>query len=93
MQGRERKIDTNTNKRNNQLSRRDCHVQLTRLVSLVFKFASASVFLPYPIKDWGRISVGLSERLYAPEIISRLKQPGVCLNSQVMTMDIGRETA
>ena len=25
----------------------------------------------YPIKDWGRISVGLSEHLYAPEIVSR----------------------
>ena len=45
------------------------------------------------IKDWGLISVGLSEHLYAPEIASRLNQPGVCLNSQVMTMDIGSETA
>ena len=46
-----------------------------------------------PIKDWGRISVGLSEHLCSPEIVSRLNQPGVCLNSQVMTMDIGSETA
>ena len=46
-----------------------------------------------PIKDWGRISVGLSEHLCAPEIVSRLNQPGVCLNSQVMTMDIDSEAA
>ena len=45
-----------------------------------------------PIKDWGRISVGLSEHLYDPEIVSRLNQPGVWLNSQVMTIDIGSET-
>ena len=45
-----------------------------------------------PIKDWGRISGGLSEHLYAPEIVSRLNQPEVCLNSQV-TMDIGSEAA
>ena len=44
-------------------------------------------------KDWGRIKVGLSEHLYAPEIVSRLNQPGACLNSQVMTMDIGSEAA
>ena len=31
---------------------------------------------PLPIKDWGRISVGLSEHLYAPEIVSWLNQPG-----------------
>ena len=49
--------------------------------------------LQCPIKDWGRISVGLSEHLHEPEIVSRLNQPGVCLNSQVMTMDIGIETA
>ena len=46
-----------------------------------------------PITDWGRISVGLSEHLYAPEIVSRLIQPGVCINSQVMTMDIVSEAA
>ena len=50
-------------------------------------------FLNYPIKDWGRISVGLSEHLYEPEIVSRLNQAGVGLNSQVMTMDIGSEAA
>ena len=48
--------------------------------------------LRFPIEDWGRISIGLSENLYAPEIVSQLNQPGVCLNSQVMTMDIGSET-
>ena len=42
------------------------------------------------IEDGSR---GLSEHLYAPEIVSRLNQPGVCLNSQVMTMDIGSEAA
>ena len=44
------------------------------------------------IEDRSR-SVGQSEHLYAPEIVSRLNQPGVCLNSQVMTMDIGSEAA
>ena len=52
-----------------------------------------SCMFTVPIKDRGRILVGLSEHLYAPEIVSRLNQPGVYLNSQVMTMDIGSEAA
>ena len=47
----------------------------------------------FPIKDWLRISVGVSEHLFVAEIVSRLNQPGVCLNSQVMTMDIGSKAA
>ena len=46
-----------------------------------------------PINDWGRISVGLCEHLYAREIVSLLNQPRVCLNSQVITMDICSEAA
>ena len=30
----------------------------------------------------------MSTYIYAPEIVSRLNQPGVFLNSKVMTMDI-----
>ena len=59
----------------------------------IYKPNVRHVYAILPIEDWGRISVGLSEHLYAPEIVSRLNQPGVCLNSQVMTMDIGSEAA
>ena len=59
----------------------------------VISSVSGKIKSYYPIKDWGRISVELYEHLYAPEIVSRLNQPGVCLNSQVMTMDIGSEAA
>ena len=34
-------------------------------------------YMSFAVKDWVRISVGLSEHLYAPEIVSRLNQPGV----------------
>ena len=63
------------------------------MLTIPFNLFTLSHHIRHPIKDSGRISVGLCEHLYAPEIVSRLNQLGVCLNSQVMTKDIDNEAA